>query len=109
MSPLQRNARHLYNVHYLLGDEQVLGALAALGLEGIAQLCADADEHSAAAGFNYTPRPAADFADSPLLADKHTGKVALELGYRRAMQLVYGSQPSMQDCLDSVRTHTHVL
>ncbi|MGW4719914.1 nucleotidyl transferase AbiEii/AbiGii toxin family protein [Nocardia sp. NPDC004260] len=109
LAALQRNARHLYDIYCLLGDQRVVGALTALGPDGIAQLCADVDEHSAAAGFSYTPRPAAGFADSPLLADDHPGKAALELGYRRAMQLVYGSQPTMHDCLDTIRTNAHVL
>jgi hypothetical protein len=87
----------------------VIAALNALGADGIAHLCADVDERSAAAGFSYTPRPAAGFAVSPLLADEHPGRAALELGYHRAMQLVYGIQPSMQDCLDSIRTNAHVL
>ncbi|WP_063043772.1 nucleotidyl transferase AbiEii/AbiGii toxin family protein [Nocardia pseudovaccinii] len=109
LAALQRNARHLYDIHCLLSDAQVLAALNALGTDGIAQLCADVDEHSAAAGFSHTPRPAGGFAVSPLVADEHPGRPALEVGYQRAMQLVYGAQPSMLDCLESIRANARIL
>lgn len=109
IASLQRNARHLYDIHCLLRDEQVVATLNALGTNGIALLCADIDNHSDAAGFSHTPRPADGFAASPLLTDGHPSRTALEQGYQRAMQLVYGAQPSLQDCLDSIHTHAHVL
>lgn len=109
IAALQRNARHLYDIHRLLDSPQVLTALETLGTAGIAQLCADVDKHSEAAGFSYTPRPTTGFADSLLLAEDHPGRAALEAGYDRAMQLVYGAQPSLQDCLDSIRTNAHLL
>ncbi|WP_040793362.1 nucleotidyl transferase AbiEii/AbiGii toxin family protein [Nocardia paucivorans] len=106
---LRRNARHLYDIHCLLGDARVRDALEALGADGIAQLCADVDEHSAAAGFGYTPRPAGGFAEGPLLADNPPVRRILEVGYNDAMALVYGARPSIQDCLASIRSNAHLL
>lgn len=103
------NARHLYDIHCLLGDARVRDALEALGADGIAQLCADVDEHSAAAGFGYTPRPAGGFADGPLLADNPPVRRILEVGYNDAMALVYGARPSIEDCLASIRSNAHLL
>ncbi|MGW5383954.1 nucleotidyl transferase AbiEii/AbiGii toxin family protein [Nocardia sp. NPDC003963] len=106
---LRRNARHLYDIHCLLGDAQVRASLEALGTDGIARLCADVDEHSAAAGFDYTPRPAAGFADGPLLSDNAPAREILEAGYRDAMALVYGARPSIEECLASIRSNAHLL
>ncbi|WP_043661570.1 nucleotidyl transferase AbiEii/AbiGii toxin family protein [Nocardia thailandica] len=107
VAALQRNARHLYDIHCLLGNAEVVAALEELGPDGIAQLCADVDEHSESAGFSYTPRPEAGFGQSPLL-DLDSSRV-LNSGYRRAMQLVYGTQPTLQQCLETIRTNAHLL
>ncbi|MBC7299526.1 nucleotidyl transferase AbiEii/AbiGii toxin family protein [Nocardia salmonicida] len=108
IAALQRNARHLYDIHCLLANAEVVAALEDLGPDGIARLCADVDEHSESAGFSYTPRPADGFGHSPLL-DTAAHSPALTAGYRRAMQLVYGAQPSLHQCLETIRTHAHLL
>jgi hypothetical protein len=87
LAVLQRNARHLYDVHCLLIDEQVVGGLDALGPAGIAELCADVDAHGQEAGFSYTPRPVEGFGDSPLVAHRHPGAQALDQGYRQLAEL----------------------
>ncbi|WP_280470722.1 nucleotidyl transferase AbiEii/AbiGii toxin family protein [Nocardia farcinica] len=109
LKALQRNARHLYDIHCLLGDQQVITALEVLGPEGVAQLCADIDEHSQKASFSYTSRPAGGFGTSPLVLNDHDGVEALDQGYRRAMQLVYGSRPKLAECLATIRAHAHLL
>jgi hypothetical protein len=109
LSALRKNARHLYDVHCLLSNEQVVGALDALGPAKIAELCADVDAHSQHSGFSYTPRPADGFGDSPLVAHQHPGVQALDQGYQQAMQLVYGTKPMLAECLHTIRTYRHLL
>ncbi|MEU6562657.1 nucleotidyl transferase AbiEii/AbiGii toxin family protein [Nocardia nova] len=109
LATLQRNARHLYDIHCLLSDPSIVDALERLGPAGVAQLCADVDEHSAAAGFSFTPRPPGGFGASPLLAGDNPGADALRIGYRSAMSLVYGTQPTMEQCLDSIRARADLL
>ncbi|MBF6215807.1 nucleotidyl transferase AbiEii/AbiGii toxin family protein [Nocardia puris] len=109
LKALQRNARHLYDIHCLLGDQQVITALEVLGPEGVAQLCADIDEHSQKASFSYTSRPTGGYGTSPLVLNDHDGVEALDQGYRRAMQLVYGSRPKLAECLATIRAHAHLL
>lgn len=106
---LRRSARHLYDIHCLLNAPGVVAALEHLGSDGVAQLCADVDEHSGAAGFSHTPRPAEGFGASPLLTADGAGVGALADGYRRAMQLVYGVQPSLSTCLATIRANAHLL
>ncbi|GGK54866.1 nucleotidyl transferase AbiEii/AbiGii toxin family protein [Nocardia camponoti] len=109
LDALQRNARHLYDVHCLLSDSAVLDALEDLGSVGVATLCADIDEHSERAEFSYTPRPETGYGLSPLLDPVMAGREALTAGYGRAMQLVYGVQPTLQQCLETIRAHAHLL
>ncbi|WP_305095289.1 nucleotidyl transferase AbiEii/AbiGii toxin family protein [Prescottella sp. R16] len=109
LSALRRNARHLYDIHCLLADDHVVTALEELGPTGIAALCVDVDEHSEKAEFSYTPRPAEGFGDSPLVAHRHPGAEALEDGYRQAMELVYGTKPTLVDCLGTIRAHRRLL
>ncbi len=109
IAALQRNARHLYDIHCLLADERVVTALEELGTDGIADLCADVDRHSEAAGFSFTPRPAAGFSHSRLLDPDQPGAAALAQGYERAMQLVYGRKPTLGECLDTIRAQAHLL
>ncbi len=108
ISALRRNARHLYDVHCLLRAPSVRSALDRLGPDGIERICLDIDEHSAAAGFSFTPRPAAGYGESPLLGG-HAGASAFRDGYRRAMELVYGARPTLDECLDTIRDHANLL
>ena len=109
LSALQRNARHLYDIHCLLDDHHVVSELETLGPTGVAKLCADVDEHSQSAGFSYTPRPAAGFGASPLTGHQHSGVDSLERGYRQAMQLVYGTRPTLHECLTTLRKCSRLL
>lgn len=103
---LTRAGRHLYDVHQLLGHGPVLEALDALGVEGVSQLCADIDAHSAASGFSFTPRPTLGYRDSPLLRAEHPALEILADGYRRAVrELVYGYQPTFMDCIATIGVH----
>jgi nucleotidyltransferase AbiEii toxin of type IV toxin-antitoxin system len=106
---LLKAGRHLYDVQRLLTDERVIGALESLGPDGVEVLCADIDDHSAAAGFSYTPRPGRGYRDSLLLDLPMTCQTVLERGYETAMELVYGFRPSFNDCLQALRAHAALL
>jgi hypothetical protein len=106
---LQRGGRHLYDVHQLLSNEDVLAALDALGPDGIVMLCADIAQHSQDAGFSYTPRPPGGYGDSPLLDPSSPSRSVLSSGYTAAMALVYGHQPTLDDCLDAIRERSALL
>ncbi|WP_433717340.1 nucleotidyl transferase AbiEii/AbiGii toxin family protein (plasmid) [Nocardia sp. CA-084685] len=106
---LQRGARHLYDIHQLLSSPDVVATLESMGQEQVAALCADIDNHSAAAGFDYTPRPAGGFGHSPLVDPDAAGQLPLRQGFAAAMKLVYGTKPTVDDCLQKIRASAHLL
>lgn len=106
---LVRVGRHLYDVQRLLTSERVIAALKAFGAGGIAELCADIDNHSADAGFSRTPRPAGGYGDSPLLDSSSPCRGPLESGYVQAMALVYGYQPGFEECIETIRANAALL
>ncbi len=109
LDALKRGARHLYDIHCLLSDGRIRGALEECGAAGVAQLCDDIDKHSVAAGWSCTPRPPTGYGASPLLSTDHPGGQALFEGYTAAMKLVYGVRPSLDECLDTIRANTELL
>jgi hypothetical protein len=106
---LRRAGRHLYDIYQLLQSDDVLAALNALGPSGVGELCNDIDEHSDSAGFSFTPRPHTGYCISPLLDADSPCHTALSEGYRSAMGLVYGAQPSYDECLATIRVHASLL
>lgn len=103
---LMRSGRHLYDVHNLLRDDNVLEGLRAAGQAGVADLCADIEQHSSDAGFSYTPRPTGGYGQSALVAVDHQSKVPLQRGYDAAMSLVYGDRPSFDECVETIRAQS---
>lgn len=106
MGRLARGGRHIYDVHRLLSADEVIDALEEAGPQGIAALCADIDENSSSAGFSFTPRPLAGYGESPLLETTPPFRSVLEDGYNAAMSLVYGDQPTLDECLETIRAHS---
>lgn len=106
---LLKAGRHLYDIQRLLADEQVIEALESLGTNGVGELCADIDSHSGEAGFSFTPRPGSGYGDSPLLQLPPPCREALESGYETALGLVYGFQPSFDDCLQAIHARAALL
>lgn len=106
---LLQGGRHLYDIHQLLGSREVIAALTASGPAGVGALWADIDEHSQAAEFSFTPRPEAGMHDSPILDEAHPCQTVARQGYATAMELVYGGQPSFDDCIATIRTHGALL
>lgn len=103
---LMRSGRHLYDVHNLLRDDSVLEDLRAAGQAGVADLCADIEQHSSDAGFSYTPRPTGGYGQSALVAVDHQSKAPLQRGYDAAMSLVYGDRPSFEECVETIRAQS---
>ena len=103
---LSGTGRHLYDIHQLLGDRLVLDALHALGTDGVAELAADVDAHSRAAGFAATPRPAEGFASSPAFQPGHLGIAG---AYAGVGVLVYGSVPSLDAILARIQEQAGLL
>lgn len=84
-------------------------ALEEVGAEGVADLCVDIDNHSADAGFSHTPRPSGGYRDSPLLDPSSSCRSALAYGYAQAMALAYRYQPSLEECIATIRALSALL
>ena len=100
---LLKAGRHLYDIARLLADPAVIAALELLGADGVRELCDDIESQSAAAEFSSTARPAGGYGDSALLQLTPQCREVLESAYLVAMGLVYGSRPSFDECLDTIR------
>jgi hypothetical protein len=98
--------RHLYDIHQLLGDAETL---AAIGDGYVHVAAADSERHSAANGWDYTPRPADGFAASAAFDQTGPKAEALRAGYERVRPLVYGAFPSFDAVLEKVRSHARLL
>ena len=101
--------RHFYDVHCLLNDTGVRDALAELGPTGIAELAADVDTRSDAAGWSYTPRPNRGFADSAAFAEDAASRATAEASYSTALGMVHGHKPTLDECLASVHHFRELL
>ena len=106
---LFKHGRHFYDIHCLLQDEQVTGALEALGSEGIRALVEDIDSQSSAAGFSSTPRPAAGYSRSPAFDREHPLHRTIETGYEAAQALIYGRFVSLGMVINTVHDRRGLL
>jgi hypothetical protein len=107
---LDRAGRHLYDVQRLLSDAETTRALAELGAEGRMQLWDDIRDHSEAAGFPFTARPAAGLAASPLIDPSGNAYTAARRAYAAAQGLVYGASiPTFDDCIEALVEHAELL
>lgn len=103
LTALAAGARHLYDVAMLLSNADVRNALQ--NPDVIRELMIDIDARSDAAGWPYTPRPEAGFASSPAFTDAPRITNALNSGYARLDDLVWGHRLSFAEAIDIVRTH----
>lgn len=103
LTALASGARHLYDVAMLLSNPDVRNALQ--NPDVIRELMIDIDARSAAAGWPYTPRPESGFASSPAFTGEPDITDALNSGYARLNDLVWGHRPSFAEAIDIVRTH----
>lgn len=91
--------RHVYDTYRLLQAGTVRDAIADPGL--VAALAADAEEHSRRYGFPSTRRPRDGFADSPVWADGEV-RAKLDAAYSTASGLIWGTVPTLNECVDAV-------
>jgi hypothetical protein len=101
--------RHFYDVHCLLSDAMVREALAEHGPAGVAELIADVDARSEAAGWSYTPRPDGGFADSAVFADEAACRTTAEASFATALGIVHGERPTFDECLATVHRYRNLL
>lgn len=99
--------RHLYDIHRLLGDKATIEAIA--GTAYVEAAARDAAEHSAANGWDYTPRPDGGFAASPVFEPGGPKAQGLHAAYERARPLVYGEFPSLAEVFERVKAHANSL
>ena len=91
--------RHVYDIYRLLQAGTVRDAIAKPGL--VAALAADAEEHSRRHGFPSTPRPSEGFADSPVWTDGDV-RAKLDAAYSTARGLIWGTVPTLGECVTAV-------
>lgn len=107
---LQRAGRHLYDVNRLLAHSSTTQALAGLGPEGREDLWNDIAQHSKAAGFPFTARPATGMTASPLVDRRSEAHNAARAAYAAARGLIYGDEPpGFDDCIASIVEHADLL
>lgn len=90
----------------MLGDR---GTIAALGDGYVAQAAVDAEAHSAANRWSYTPRPADGFGASAAFDPDGPKAEAMQAAYERVRPLVYGVFPSFGEVVERVRSHAALL
>jgi hypothetical protein len=101
--------RHYYDVKCLLDAPAVRKALTDLGTSGVGTLVDDINARSQAAGWRYMPRPAGGFADSPAFDPVAPCRAVAERSFEIALGMVYGVQPTYDDCLTQVQNSRHLL
>lgn len=106
---LLKHGRHFYDIDRLLSTTSVTTALSALGPDGLKDLIADIDDHSEAAGFTWTPRPAGGYADSPAFDPTHASHEAIVTGYRNAQPLIHGQPIDLETIYATVESHRDLL
>ena len=106
---LLKHGRHFYDIHCLLQDERVTGALETLGSVGISALADDIDSQSAAAGFSSTPRPSEGYALSAAFDREHPTHDPIKSGYEAAQALIYGDLVPLNVVIDSVHHRRELL
>lgn len=96
---LAGQGRHVYDVYRLLQAQTVRDAISHTGV--VEALATDAEEHSRRHGFSASPRPSGGFAASPVWADGEM-RAKLDSAYATARGLIWGTVPTLEECVASV-------
>jgi hypothetical protein len=99
-SALAGQGRHVYDVFRLLRNDGVREAISTAG--SVAALAADAEAHSRRHGFPSTPRPDAGFAASPAWVPAGDVHRALDQAFTATRGLIWGSVPTLDECVSEV-------
>lgn len=103
---LARGARHFYDVHRLLSDDQVVSDLERCDVSAICRMVrqiTDANEYVTG------DRPADGLAASPAFERHGEFADAARREYAKVQSMVYGAMPTYDDCLVSVSDHRSIL
>ncbi len=99
--------RHAYDIAMLLNDDATLAALRALDRAAILE---DIERRSVDNAWEWTPRPAGGYADSPAFDPTFTEHPAVSAAYTRALELVVGgAKPSLDDLAELARSRADLL
>lgn len=102
---LLKHGRHFYDIDRLLNTTRVTNALDEMGPAGFAELVDDINDHSAEAGFSWSPRPEGGYADSPAFDPTHPSHASILTGFQGAQHLIHGVQVSLDQLLGTVAAH----
>ena len=106
---LLKHGRHFYDIYQLLNNDRVHDAPQRLGPDGIVALVEDINTHSEAAGFSWSPRPEAGYADSPAFDLKHSAAETIATGYRSAQNLIHGAPVALDEISAAVNANRLIL
>ncbi len=99
-SALAGQGRHVYDVFRLLRIDEVREAIQMPGT--VAALAADVEAHSRRHGFASTPRPKTGFAASPAWASGGEVRSTMREIYAAGRELVWGSFPTLEQCVSEI-------
>lgn len=83
----------------------MIAALDELGPNGLARLVDDINEHSADAGFSWSPRPIHGYADSPAFDPTAQTRDSIHTGVEAAHALVHGTYITLDDVTATVQAN----
>jgi hypothetical protein len=104
---LRRSGRHYYDIYYLLGHDETLGAIREGPL--VKRLASDVAVQSEKFGLGYTRRPDAGYASSPAFDMTLGLEEMVADAYSDAQSLFYGPFPDIKDCLGRVQEFSKFL
>lgn len=58
--------------------------------------------------YPYTSRPSTGFASSPAFRDESLAEIVVT-SYQTAPTWVWGDKPTLEDCIEVVEAHAHLL
>lgn len=90
-------------------DESVYQEFLPVPVQGVTGLVVDIGEHSAAAGFPFTERPEGGYAASKAFRPDDVVRPHMDESYELATGLIYGSAPTLDACLATVRSAAHLI
>ncbi len=107
LANLGTKMRHAYDIAMLLGHQETVTALRGLDLAG---MLADIERRTIASDWEWTPRPAGGYSDSPAFQDAFIAHASVIRAYDQALALVVGgSKPSLREIVELVRSHGDLL
>jgi hypothetical protein len=101
--------RHFHDINQLLESEVVRGKLVEMGPDGREQLVGDIEKRSAAAGWQFAPRPLDGYASSPAFDSDAPVAVEVREAYEAVSGLMYGTVVSLEECIAMVHSRAELL